>query len=571
MLSRLHTSKFLMPLFLSLHGLSASAMELNPVVENQNILSKAIQVRITPKGMKYFDNRMGELLGNLGIKLDEGYFPAMSYSAEKEINPDDLSDKAPESVKIYKQVRDLLNQWLIGFSMKNHRPTIEIGESGYVAQFSRFGLVTDEKLMKSLGKADGAVLAIELEVKKMTISTQSVVAWDLNNEFLGKVGMENVTFKAGDNDSIPLKIRLPFYVRINAYGLLEFQALEIENNFSQIPLAIKYEKLLLPVFAVEINGQKFYMNNKEVDKLFEQQTPLILEKVRENLEQFAREQLPELLNTKAKEAIQGSLQQVQDMLPPGQEDSDTRPNFKWGMLLQAIHLQGSLNIELNSYVEDPINSRIAPAKSHASRGSPQFSTVPQSEYDIALSVDRSLINRVLQLSFERKNFENIQQSDGSVLRLKAVPLIDYVKTPKGVTPTAQETYVKLKVAVENKPDTWALKDTIIIGFDIVAKIRQLSDKSGMQLVLHSIDTESMILEDEYFSFMGSFFKEKVRKAVKEKLTDMSAGWIKKEETIPGSLPIPPEILGLTFDIHRVVMDSNGHLVMFLNYAKRGAK
>lgn len=562
--------KMIMPLLMALQSVNTLATERLPLLEQKHLLPNAVQLQITPRGMEYFDSKLSDILGNLGVKLDEGYFPAMKYTFEKEINPDDYIETQPDAVKVYKKVRDLLTQWLVGFSMNNHRPVIEIGESGYIAQFSRFGLVTDEALMNALGKRDGAILAIELEVKQLSILTNSVLAWDMNNEYLGKVGGENVTITAGSPET-PLKVRLPFYIRMNNQGGLEFEALEINNNLNHIPVAIKYEKLIVPIFAVEINGKKFYLNNSEVDKLFQSQAPMILEKVRENLGDFARQQLPVMLNEKAKEFLGGSLEQVQDMIPPGKEDYDTRPNFKWGLKLQNINLKKSLNIDLTAYIEDATNPNSKPIQSHASRGAPSFGVVQQNSYDLALSVDRALINRVLQLSFERKNFEKIPQSDGSILKLKAAPLIDYVKIPANVALKPEETFVKLRVSIENNPGSIFLKDTIVIDFDIIAKLRQLSDKSGMQLALYSIDIDSMHLDDKYITWAGALFKGKVRQGVKDELAKRSAGWKVNNEVIPGSLPLPPEVLGIKLDINRVVMDPKGHLVMYLDYAKTGAK
>lgn len=570
MVRQTHKAKLLIPLLLSLQGMTAFAADVNPSISTKHLMPNAVQVQVTSRGMKYFDTRLSEILGNLGVKLDEGYFPAMKYTFEKDINPDDYAETHPEPVKMYKQVRDLLTQWLVGFSMNNHRPAVEIGESGYIGQFSRFGLVTDESLMQALGKRDGAILAVELEIKQLTIATNSVVAWDMNNEFLGKAGFEKVTVSAGDQET-PLKIRLPFYIRMNSTGGLDFEALEISNNIDKTPVTLKYQKLIIPTFAVEVNGKKFYLNNTEVDKMFQSQAPLILEKIRESLGDFARKQLPAMLNEKAKEFLSGSLEQVQEMVPPGQEDYDKRPNFKWGLMLQNINLKKSLNIDLTAYVEDPINSRSAPLKSNGSRGLPSLSLLPQENYDIALSVDRALVNRVMQLSFERRNFEKIAQSDGTFLKLKAAPLIDFIKAPAGAVLRPTETFVKLRVSVENQPGSMFLKDTIVIDFDIIAKLRQMPDKSGMQLVLHSIDLASMYLDEKYISWAGSFFKGKVRNGVRDELQKKSAGWKLRDETIPGSLPLPPEILGIKLDINRVVMDPKGHLVMYLDYAKTGVK
>lgn len=561
----LATMKYMLPLLVAAQALTAQGAESELPIANKHVLQNAVQIQITPRGMQYFDKKLSNILGNLGVKLDEGYFPAMSYSFDKAINPDDYMESNPEVVKIYKQVRDLLTNWLVGFSLNNHRPHIEIGESGYVAQFSRFSLVTDEALMNSLGRREGAVLAIELEVKKLTVATKSAVAWDLNNEFLGKVGFEDVTLHGG-SENAPLKVRLPFYIRLNAYGGLDFEALPLIHNIDRFPLALQYRSLLVPNFSVEINGKKFSMNTSQLEKTLGDNMPVILEQVRESLADFATKQLPDLLNQKAKEFFTGSLEQVQDMEPPGAEDNDTRPNFKWGLQLSGINLKKSLNISLNGYVEDTLNMKSTPVASSSSRGAPTMGQLPLDSYDLSLSVDRSLVNRILQLSYQRKNFEKIEQSDGSVLKLMAAPKIDYVKTPAGVPFSNQETYLKMRISVENRPDSIFLKDVIIVDFDLIAKLRQLPDKSGMQLVLVSIDRNSMSLDDKYISFAGALFKGKVREGVRERLDEISSGWKKTEEVIQGSFPLPPEVLGIKLDINKVLMDPNGHIVMYLNYA-----
>lgn len=548
----------------------ASAADKSPTLPKKNLLPTAVKVQVTPRGMKYFDNRLSSLLGNLGVNLEEGYFPALSHAFDKPIKVEDYAAANPEMVQLYSQVRELLTKWLVGFSMNDHKPVIEIGESGYVAQFSKFGLVTDENLMKTLNKRDGAILAIELEVKKMTFSTNSVTAWDTQNEFLGKVGLENVTLTAGAAEA-PLKLRLPFYLRMRAGGGLEFQALEVQHNLEKTPVALKYEKLITPQVTVTINNQKFQMNTAEVDRLLAEKAPVILEKVKDYIGEFAHQQLPAMLNAKAKEFLGGSLEQVQDMIPPGQEKNDRRPNFKWGLILENINLNKSLNIDLTAYVEDPVNGASKPLPSHRSRGAPSLNALTQDKFDIALSVDRGLINRVLQLAFERKNFESIRQSDGSVLKLVGAPTIDYVAPPKGVRFKYTETFVKLHVTVENEPNSMFLKKTIVVGFDIIARIRQLPDKSGMQLLLQSIDLDSLVMDPKYLSFSGSLFKGSVMNGIKDQLREKSTKWQAKEEPIPGALPLPPEILGIKLDINRVVMDPKGHLVMYLDYAKTGAK
>jgi len=574
---RLPIMKYLIPLLLAAPTLPAWGADTNPTVPAAGALTKhplanAVRVQITPRGMTYFDTKLSSILGNLGVKLDEGYFPAMAYTFANPINVDDYAKTDPDAVKMYHQVRDLLTKWLVGFSLNNSRPTIQIGDSGYTAEFTRFGLVTDEATMKAIGKTEGAVLAIEMEVKKLTVSVSSVQAWDMNNDFLGKVGFNGVTLQAG-SDEVPLKIRLPFYIKGNDAGGIDFEALTLTQNVDQIPLSFQYKQMLLPTYSVVMNGKQFNLNTDELKTVFDQNTPMILDKIRKSISDFANTQLPAMLNEKAQQYLGGALEQVQDMAPPGQDDGDTRPPFKWGLTLNnnSITLNKSLNINLTAFVEDTTNPKSAPVTSNGSRGNPNLNVLPAANYDIALSVDRSLINRVLELSFQRKLFEQIKMTDGSSLKLTATPLIDYVKPPTGVKLTAQETFVKLRVSVEQQPDSIFLKQTVTLAFDIIAKLRQLPDKSGLQIVLYKIDETSLAMDDSYLSFAGRLLKSKVISGIQDKLRQTCAPWLTTEQTIPGSLPLPPQILGLKLDINKMVMDPNGYIVMFLNYAAGASK
>ena len=146
----------------------------SPVIANKHFINNAVQVQITPRGLKYFETQLSTILGNLGYNFSEGYFPAQKIVSEKPIDMNELGKKNPEALKTYLMVKDMLTKWLVGFSLTDHRPVVEIGESGYSAAFTRFALITDEALMNQLGKRDGAVLAIDLEVKRLTVATQAV-------------------------------------------------------------------------------------------------------------------------------------------------------------------------------------------------------------------------------------------------------------------------------------------------------------------------------------------------------------------------------------------------------------
>lgn len=557
----------LMIAFLSLGSTMALAQEKLPPIANKHLIANAVQVQITPRGQKYFENELQYILGNLGYNFAEGYFPPQKIVADKALDLKDLEKTNPEALKMYKMVKDMLTKWLVGFSLTDHRPAVEIGESGYSASFSRFALVTDEALMSRLGKRDGAVLAIDLEVQRLTVATQAVRAWDMNNMSFIKVGADDVSLNAGD-EKTPLKIRLPFYIRMTPQGSIEFEALEIQENLAEIPLTLKYKKLVVPQVALEVDGHRYVMNTNQLKAYVDEQLPTVLAQVRKYLSDFAKKQLPEMLNQKVKENLSGALEQIQDMIPPGQEDNDPRPAFKWGLKLTNFQLKSSLNIGLAAYAEDPLNPQIGLTPQTGARGLPVLNHLSPSNYDIGMTIDRGLINRILQLSFLRKNFEKIPQTDGTSLKLTAPPLIDYVKPPS--TTSDRETYLKLRVSTEVEPNKpfW-LERKIVLSFDMIAKLRKAKKAAeGMEIAQQYIDVNSLVMDSKYMTWAGKLAESlgnQVTKGIKEELRARSKDWIKNDETIPGTLDLPPAVLGMKLNIQKVTMDTNGHLIMYLNY------
>ncbi|MFS4457678.1 hypothetical protein [Bdellovibrio sp. HCB2-146] len=557
----------LLLLFSLLVGGPARAVEVAPQLPQKHILPNSIQVRITPRGSEYFGSKLTQVLGNVGFEIDKGYFPAFTYTSPQPINPDDYAGKNPDAVRVYKQVAALLTQWLTGFSLNPHLPQVAIGDSGYIAEFSRFGLMVDPKLLATLGRPRGAVLAIEMEIKKLTAGVSSIIATDLNNDFLGQVGIEELMVNAASAEA-PLKVRIPFYISLSPEGGLEFEVLNVEENIDALPIGVQYKKLIVPTFTVEMNGRKFNLNTSEVDRILSSEAPIMLSSVRNYLKTFSHDQLPELFNQKAKEFLMKSLEQVSDMSAPGDPEISPRPALKQGLILRTLDQKGSLIINLDSYVEDPSNLNSKPAKSASSRGAPNFALVAPEQYDVGLAVDRAVLNRAIQLGFERKNFDAMDVS-GTKLRLTKAPTMDFVKTPSGVVLKPQETFLKLSVAVEAAPGSMFLKDKVVIEFDIIAKIRQLNDKKTMALAFYAIDEKSISMDDSYISWAGRLFKGKVQKEVRATLLKYTESWKTETDRNDSDLPLPPEIMGIQLDINRLYMDPNGHLIMFMTYAATG--
>lgn len=430
--------------------------------------------------------------------------------------------------------------------------------------------------MQKLGKKDGAVMSISLEISKIQAVAEPLKIWDLQNPDLGVVGYRRIEANIGTIQN-PVVVRLPFYIRINTNGVLEFEALNVEENFNDTPVEIKMYSLIAPEISINVNGKTYKMNEKQLDQTFYDNLPAILKMLRNYLSDFARIDLPKTLNTKAKEYLSGSIEQIQNMEPAGKDPKDTRPDFKWGLKMNSLNLANSLDIHFNAFIEDyyrnPKQPVVppAPVPTSGSRGAPAMNNLPMANYDLALAVDRGLINRVLQLSYLRGNFSQVSQSDGSTLKLRAAPVVDYAPVTANWPTASDEAYLKFRVTVETEPNSNWLDDTIVISFDIIAKLKQSSDKSGLEIVLIDIDTRTLYMDDQYYSWIGQFVKGKVLDGIRDQLREKSKNWKLGKEKIPGKLDLPPTLLGIKLDLTKTVMDPNGHLVLYTNYANENFK
>lgn len=556
-------------------------------VKEKHIIPKAIQVQITKRGGKIFDQKLGSLLYNLGISFDEAYFDPFKWESKVAYDFEKLNIPASQK-EILLSVRNVLRNWF-HFPFKDVKPALQIGKSGYQATLNRFAIVGDEALLRKLGKTDGAVLVLELEVKELNMATESIKLYDLNNPFLGEVGLNGAQMKVAGG-AVPLKIRLPFYTRINSDGVPEFEAVGIEQNFDKVDMELKYQKLLTPKIQLTINGVTRDMDKSELEQQLVDLIPKGLVEVRKYLSDFASKDLPRLLNTKAREQLVKAVEETKPLDPPGA----TTPNpvaLQWGLQLKSVRQNEGLFITLDTFVEDPLNPLSKLVAGSNAFAPAEMTTLPKDQFDIGLGIDRGMINRMLQLSFERKLFEKIpldgqgnkkssciqknvstqelSDTSGKFLRLLSQPTIvaaDWRTLPK---PNWGETFAKIHLNVQVPQGTvsgiqeWVLSDKFYVQFDIIVKLKNI-DKSGLVIQLWDVDANSIQLDEKFLTFLGRMFKGKVIKSMKEEFASMAEQWRCESTAIPGAIPIP-EIFGIKFKVKHLVMESQGQLVLYLEY------
>ncbi len=563
-------------------------LEEEPKVKVKHYLSNAIQVDFTPRGETYFLNNSLRIFSNGGVYLNAQKFENLNSGSQKSYQLDSLKTDA-NTQKLVTTIRGMLKSWFVGFSISEVRPAVQIANSSYQAEFSQFAISTDENLLDQLKKTEGAILVLNMDIKGINYQAAKIRLWDQDKPKLGQVGFDDVKVKMADGSG-PLHVRIPFYVKINSQGVPEYEAVGIDENIDTTNFEFKYGKFIVPTIQLVINGEALPFNDVVLGQELVNSTPIVITEIRNYLHDFASHQIPTLLNEKSKEYLVQALENVKHLQAPNTPDGASG-DLWWGMQFKSISENNGLTAKFNCYVEDPVNPDSMPNTLVSATRPPLASTLNKADYDVALSIDEGMINRIMQLSYERKFFEKIAldttnssskdsttTNDGKFLRLTQTPILKPIEstvkfTDSGSAPNWGETFAKLQLSVQVPPgtvtglETLIMKDRFFMNVDLIVKLVKTKDAKGVSILLWDFDPDSFKIDARNFTILGKIAKGLglIMSSLKSQFSDMSVQWRADKLAMPGSIPVP-SILGVPLGIKHLAMEQNGHLILYLNYS-----
>jgi len=549
--------------------------EPHPALKKPTWMKNSIQVQITPKGQKIYSENLLQVLANTGVLISENYFPKMEFKSDEAISIDRLAKENPEQFKILQTTRDFITRGVRGLELRDFKPAIQLGLSEYMAEFERFGVVTDPKMLKSIGKTEGAVLVLEMAITQLKGSATDVKIRDDANPFLGEIGIVNPALIIGTKQT-PLIASIPFYVKMNAQEELIFEVIQVDANLEKVPIEVQYQKILLPSFELRVVGQeKSYtisLEDKEFDKIVQEQLPRGLQLVRDYAKRYLTKDLPIALNKGIREALQGTLGEIQNLSAAGTPENDTRPDLSLGMKLSTFNQKNNnIHLSLSAFIEDTaVRANSTPIwKKSEARGPPQFNHMKENEYDFAIAVDRVLFNRMIHLSFNRKNFNSLETCPGTpTIKLLNAPAIDVAQVAQTQDPLATRISLFIDAQITSPVDQTKgllapLKPQLRLSFLFHALIRPISPQSTtLGIFPEGVDTKSLVVHDDSLTSVGKLFKSKVRKEIIEVLSQESSCG---NSSSIGNFELIQSIWGFPVEFKKIQMENQGHLMMYMNY------
>lgn len=562
-------------IFSALSGHADNTSSGEPLPYKQHLLHNAIQVQFTDGGIKAFQDNVIGILRDQGIDIHRGFFNNLKFESKNEITLKEMETNSPETAKMFKAAQDALNAWLVDFKLNNPKPGVQVSDAGYVVDIKKLSLNPDPKLLATLNKKDGAVLVLDLEVTEFFSAANDLLIYDLNNSYLGKVGFKRFTLRMTP-PSPSMKIRIPLYFRINEQNQLEFEALTIQSNLNKTKIEARYEGLIHPEISVQINNKKFSLNTDKLNQELRLEIPKMIDKAKTELHQYIQEKLPKFLNEAAKKSLLVSLEQVNYMEPPGAPINDTREQFRWGLKSEKVWMNQSLHWELGVFVEDTLNNKSLPTPDDRSPVPAQLeSVIPETQYDLGIAIDRGFINRILQLSFERQLFANLESCDGSGVSIltRAPKLKGLTPNQRMTSPDAYTSFASLHVQAQQDSEGWQnaiLKSPYNVDMDLILRLEYIPTTNEIEIHADHFDPNSFNIDPRYLRLDTNFIRAKILKAGRTQLAERSRSWQNREfcpdnrtrSSFLGAIAVPTP-MGMNASVRTLHVDSQGNVLVYL--------
>lgn len=201
--------------------------------------------------------------------------------------------------------------------------------------------------------------------------------------------------------------------------------------------------------------------------------------------------------------------------------------FQWGLQLKELSQNDNLRLTLDTFIEDAQNPNSEPEVSQQQKRPALLNTIRQDQFDLGVGINLAMINRLLQLSFERKIFEKIPldkpqtkplkcavkpAKQGQFLRLTTAPKVlpvDYSALPQL---SWGEAYIKLRLGVQIPAGTITglqktlIKDSFIMNIDLILKLKKRNARS-LSAQLWTFDYNSIQLNRHDLTWVGNGLKK----------------------------------------------------------------
>jgi hypothetical protein len=533
-------------------------------------IPRGAQILLTPLGQRHVYEHFQEFLFHLGFAIDAGEFPDWSYGSSLALDLDHLPPQLERHGPTLRQTRDVLRRWARGITLQNPHLRLTLANVSYELKFKRFNLAIQPGAGNSLGAGnlEGLTLTVEAEIPDLQIGVARVRASDEANPVLGVFGLNDLKLRTMKG-SRPLSFKLPIHFSVADNGMLRVRADSLVTNLNEVRLEASFRRpLVLPKVELRIDNHSITLNQDALERDLLANQESMVKALLTSIKANAETQFPAMVNAAIESRLNGGFTEVGRVDPVGLDNPQEKDQFKLVASLQDVLMEGeNLRASLTTAVEDPRRAKSPPLPADARARAPRLTLSPEqaSRSHFALALDTLLINRIIQLSFDRgyyKSFKSGPAPDDEVLLITAPRL--------SVEPGMAPGHARLSIRVGHKEATdgsilsrverLAIKGTVL-PVDVDMDVCLLPNGAGGAKLVAKRITRA-VPDMSAVRVLSS----RVVAGVNQRVAALNAGYLKTESVLSDSIAIPTNILGPA-RISGVGTAPSGHFVFYLEFTK----
>jgi hypothetical protein len=324
--------------------------------------------------------------------------------------------------------------------------------------------------------------------------------------------------------------------------------------------------LQLPQVQVQVNDRTMTLDTRPIDRAFRSKEPDLIRIFLHHLQDFIETELPGRLNDMAYSHLKDGFAMVKEITPPGVDPFSNGQNFQWGLRLSGLSLeQQYLHLAMDGWVDDPQDSGSGDSDRTSAPPMPALSGMSQDDYDFAFVVNNEIVNRVLQLGYNRGAFEHESSTscDGTVTEFRLVQAPVYSSGPAGTG--HGRLHIVLETTTHGVRQTIALHSPFQVEMDLDVLLRPSSSGAGFDMVMNGVDESSAHISDDYLRF--NHFRSDVADELRSRMQSVNECNGRAPLVLAQNIGIPTDLYGLPIHMKQVEEDPNGQIVLYMVYGE----
>lgn len=533
-----------------------------PLIDDPRTIHNAVTIRFSSKGEQFLGSNLDPFLQQTYFYPNEGFFDHLKFE-----QPTPITIETKQALQMMKTT---IQNWLFGVKIKDLKPEYRLSNFGYGLRVRKINLAADRESTRKFGKKNSVIFAIEFEADQLSVGADQIDSNDLENPWIGTLGFEGIEIKQQPK-SQPLIIKSLAAVTIDDRYVPSIELLESHSNVDNIDFALSVGDVISPKIALEVNSKRFNVRQNYISQLFQDNRESIMKTVQKMLSDYIENQLPKSLSETFANQNFSEFAQSIFVKAAGAPPSSQAKEYILKMGAAEISAEPRLELRLAASIYDPLQPDSPVNFKRSSSEKPNFDLFSEDRYDIAVSMNKGLVNQLALMSYLRGYFQNIKTDNGYEFGLMAAPMVDVVKGATG----KEGSHLRLRARVFYHPNSLFQKlfvsQRVSAGADVIGYLRPApAPKKGLQFVMESIDKNSLWFPDSNYENLGKIFATQVKDFIMKSIDKTNKEWGEKPKAYPQIIPLPPAFFGVDMNLVDVLTDPTGHLIMYLNFP-RGEK